>query len=189
MRISLVLLSLLFTSFKATQDIVINKEEAKKAFVLLNDIRTSPSKYYKDFPFLRSDKIINTRLKWNDTLVRVAEAKAYDMAKRNYFNHVNPDGYGLNYYIRKSGYKLDPAWTKNKAANFFESMAAEITDGEDAIKVLITDKGEPTLGHRKHLLGLDEWSASLYDIGIGYAEREEGSDYSSYVSIVIAKHN
>lgn len=190
MRISLILILWLFVSFETRQEIIVDKDEAQNAFNLLNEIRTNPANYYKEFPFLRSQKITRTKLIWNDTLARVAEAKAYDMAKRNYFDHVDPDGYGLNYFIQKSGYRLDPAWTKNKKDNYFESIAAESEDGEDAISILIIDKGVASLGHRKHLLGIGKWNASFYDIGIGYVTTDsDDSDFSSYVSIVIAKHN
>ena len=57
------------------------------------------------------------------------------------------------------------------------------------IRNLIIDKNVPSLGHRKDLLGLDDWNASLYDIGIGYARPVENSRFRSYVCVLIAKHD
>jgi len=79
--------------------------------------------------------------------------------------------------------------TNSKQNNFFESIAAGVDNGEEAIRLLIIDKGFPSQGHRKHLLGMGEWNASLTDIGIGFARRNSGSSYTTYVSIIIAKHN
>lgn len=166
----------------------IDKEEGKKAFTFLNKVRSSPSAFADEMPFLTE---IGPRpiLKWNDTLAQVAEAKALDMATRKYVAHIDSEGYGLNYYINKAGYKLNARWLATKELNFFESISAGAPNGEAAIRTLLTDKDVPSLGHRKHLLGLDSWTASLYDIGIGYARPVENSPYMSYVCVIIAKHN
>jgi len=111
------------------------------------------------------------------------------MATRNYYGHIDPDGYGINYFINKSGYKLIPQWTKKKGDNSFESIAAEVENGENAIRTFIIDEGVPSRGHRNHLLGVGQWNESLVDIGIGFARRDSGSNYKTYVSVVIAKHN
>jgi uncharacterized protein YkwD len=176
-------------SFQKNPAIVIDKKEAQKAYKLLNDIRTNPSKYYSEFDFLKTSAITNKKLVWNDTLAKVAEQKAFDMAKRDYFKHVDPDGRGINYYTKKSKYSLLPNWTKDQKANNFESIVAGSENGEEAIKILIIDEGEPTLGHRKHLLGINKWNAALKDIGIGYVKSDAGSKYPTYVSIVIAMHS
>lgn len=167
---------------------VIDKRQEYFAYLLLNDIRTSPGKYFKELMFLKDLKIQNTRVKWNDTLFKVAEAKALDMANRDYFSHVDPDGFGMNYYINKSGYTLNKDWLTSKDENNFESIAMGIIDGEDAIRTLIIDSGVPSLGHRMHLLGVGEWNSSLVDIGIGYATIERRNTDYTYVSVVIAKH-
>src|SRR5690348_4117044 len=80
----------------------IDKAEAKKAFAFLNKVRSNPSDFADEMPFL-AEIGPKPLLKWNDTLAQVAEAKAADMATRKYVAHVDPDGYGLNYYINKAG--------------------------------------------------------------------------------------
>jgi uncharacterized protein YkwD len=176
-------------SLKTDSRVTLDKDEAKRAFHLLNDIRTNPGNYYRQLRLNKNAQTTKTKLLWNTDLAKAAEEKAKDMAKRNYFNHIDPDGYGMNYYIKKNGYTLDPLWTKNKRNNFFESIAAGVDNGEEAIRLLVMDKGQPSLGHRKHLLGMGTWNASLVDIGIGFARRSSGGSYSTYISIIIAKHN
>ena len=82
----------LLTSFQNNSEVVIDKTEAQKAFHLLMDIRRNPGNYHKELGFPKSTKPSAIKLKWNDKLAGVAEAKAIDMAKRDYFGHVDPDG-------------------------------------------------------------------------------------------------
>lgn len=167
----------------------LDKEAAVKAFELLKDIRTNPKKYNTKFKFLNSTKIASTQLIWNDTLAKVAEEKAMDMAKRRYFGHTDPDGNGVNYLLYKKGYKLNRDWYKNKSTNYFESIASGYSSAIESIEGLIIDKNEPRLGHRIHLLGLDDWNASLHDIGIAFVKADSKSPYKSYMVIIIAKHD
>lgn len=166
----------------------LDREEAQKAYVLLNKIRIDPSAFAEEMPFL-AEIAKKHPLKWNDTLAAVAEAKALDMANRNYVGHVDSEGYGMNYYINKAGYKLKDKWLTAKEANYFESISAGAPDGETTIRNLLWDKNVPSLGHRKHLLGLDEWNAAMVDIGIGYVKGDGNSRYKSYVCVLIARHD
>lgn len=173
----------------ATKKIVTDKAAAREAFTLLNDIRINTAKYYTEFPFLRGSQMDHAGLTWNDTLARAAEAKAYDMANRDYFGHVDPDGYGMNYFINKAGYKLDSLLLGKKSDNYFESLVVNTADARESISVLLVDKGVPGLGHRKHLLGMENWGAPLRDAGIGFARIEAGSTYTTYICVLIAKHH
>jgi len=183
----IIAISIFFSlAFSGTEP-VLDKEEAKQAYIYLNQIRAAPQRFTKEYPFLTDHKRMSS-LTWNDTLARVAERKALDMATRNYFAHVDPEGFGINYYINKEGYKLDTNWLRNPRANFFESCNEGGLSGREAISMLLIDNGVPTLGHRKHLLGIDSWSATLYDVGIGFARAGEGNLYKAYTCVLIAKH-
>jgi uncharacterized protein YkwD len=166
----------------------INKEEAKKAFEHLNKIRQNPAAHSARLKVNLNAVKPRPELKWNDTLAKAAEAKAMDMATRNYFGHIDPDGNGMNIKIHKAGYKLPQSWIKDKKSNFFESLAAGISGGTAIIDYLIVDSGTPSLGHRKHLLGMDDFYAECFDIGIGYVEKATKSSYSTYICVIIAKH-
>jgi uncharacterized protein YkwD len=187
--IFLVLIPLFFGSFTGNEPAIIDKQEAQKAFDYLSEVRSNPDNFSEELTYKKGLKVSGIKLMWNENLAKVAEQKALDMATRNYFGHVDPDGYGINYFISKSGYKLNPDWLKAKSDNYFESLAANHATGIDMIKALIIDKQTPSLGHRIHLLGLNDWNASLTDIGIGFSKRNSGSTYQTYICVIIAKHN
>lgn len=184
-----IILAFFMTSFRTDNLITIDKNEGKNAFEVLLDIRKNPNKYFQQLYFDKDLKTSSTQLLWNDTLAKVAEAKVFDMANRNYFGHVDPEGLGMNYFISKCGYKLNSNWIQNKSDNYFESLAANSSTGEEAIFDLVKDSLTPSLGHRKHLLGLESWSSTLTDVGIGFSRRESGSNYKTYICVIIAKHD
>ncbi|MBN9297605.1 MAG: CAP domain-containing protein [Filimonas sp.] len=188
MKTMLAFLFVCACAFK-TDSNTIDKNEAKAAFLLINQIRSNPAAYSKTIGIDLSYIKALPALRWNDTLARAAEAKALDMANRNYFGHVNPDGFGMNYFINKAGYTLLPDWLDDNKKNFFESIQAGSPTGEEAVKYLILDANTPSLGHRKHLLGIGDWNAGLVDIGIGFVKVADGqAKYKTYTSILIAKH-
>tara|TARA_B110000977_G_scaffold175393_1_gene230101 strand:+ start:26 stop:619 length:594 start_codon:yes stop_codon:yes gene_type:complete len=181
-----------FSSFGQENKLVnifIDKYEGISAYNFLNDVRSNSESFKDVFPFLKSSNINSEKLIWNETLALVAQRKAFDMADKNYFDHVDPLGYGINYYINKAGYKLISAFLKNKKDNNFESLGAGYDDGISAIKNLIIDKGVPSLGHRKHLLGMGDFWSSGKDIGIGFVRSKNGSMYNTYLCVIIAKHD
>ncbi|MGE5479539.1 MAG: CAP domain-containing protein [Chloroflexota bacterium] len=162
--------------------------ESQKAYNYLNKVRANPSAYSAemcvDLSYVKSKPALN----WNPLLQKAAERKAQDMADRNYFAHVDPAGYGMNFYINKAGYTLIPDFLKENKTNNFESIAAGVKSGEEIIRLLIEDKGyEDNPGHRNHLLGIKDFWANCYDIGIGIAYNPK-SEYRYYCSVLIAKH-
>ena len=166
----------------------IENEEVKKAYKLLNDIRKNPKAYSEIAGVDLSGIQARDALVWNETLAKVAQAKAEDMARRNYFAHVDPDGYGTNYKINAAGYKLPDDWCSPISKNYFESIAAGNESGEKSIIQLIYDSGESNdnAGHRQHLLGIDNFWGNCTDIGIGTAK---GGTFGYYWCVIIAKHN
>ena len=178
-------------SFKA-DDPFLDKNFAKEAFDYLNSVRQNPSKYSKEIgSFLISIKPIYA-LKWNDTLAALAETKAMDMAKKGYFDHVDPKGLGMNYYLEKGGYHLPKDWLKNKKDNYVESIGNNYQNAKEAIQNLIIDEGVPGVGHRKHLLGLGDFYSKNVDIGIGHIvlNSNQGDDFKeTYTCILIARHS
>jgi len=166
----------------------LDREEAQKVFELVNKIRDNPKPYYSEFQLSENLPITKRPLVWNDTLAGAAEKKAMDMAKRKYFSHVDPDGYGMNHRIHQAGYELIPAFLKQKSANTFESLAGGLNSGEETVRTLILDEGLSSKGHRNHLLGIEAWNSSLMDIGVGFVRCDEGCKMRTYVCILIAKH-
>lgn len=163
--------------------------ELKAAFDYLNAVRANPAAYSEEIGVDLSGVEARPALVWNETLAKVAKEKADDMAARNYFAHVNPEGYGMNYFINKAGYTLEPSWVEKVSNNFFESLSAGVEGGKAFIIQLINDGGASNAqaGHRRHLLGMDDFWKSCVDIGIGRAYNEN-STYRYYTCVIIAKH-
>jgi uncharacterized protein YkwD len=164
------------------------KEEALKAYQYLNDVRQHPSAFSKEIGVDLSYVQALSALTWSDELAQAAEKKALDMAKRDYFDHVDPEGYGMNYWIVKAGYKLPDEWIKRKSYNNFESIQAGLSSGVEAIKNLILDEGTNPPGHRNHLLGIMPFWSNCMDVGIGMA-RDPDSEYKYYTCVLVAKHD
>jgi uncharacterized protein YkwD len=154
------------------------KEEALKAYQYLNEVRQRPSAFSEEIGVDLSYVQALSALTWSDELAQAAEKKALDMAKRDYFDHVNPEGYGMNYWIVKAGYKLPD----------FESIQAGLSSGVEAIKNLILDEGANPPGHRNHLLGILPFWSNCTDVGIGIA-RDPDSEYEYYTCVLVAKHD
>jgi uncharacterized protein YkwD len=163
--------------------------EAKEMFSYLQKLRQK--EVDKSDPLLKYVGKNSPLLFWNDTLVKVAEARVLDLVKYNYFDHVDKKGRGVNYYIANAGYYLEPEWTENKKDNFFESLQAGAEDANAVIYDLVIDNGVPSKGHRKHLLGLDDWNVKNVDVGIAYYRKADGDrcDYITYTVIIIARHH
>jgi uncharacterized protein YkwD len=167
----------------------LDKAAAREAYALLNNIRTNPKSYASEIGAFLNKQHPLKALTWNDTLAKVAEAKAMDMAKNNYFGHVDKKGYGINHLIDKAGYKLNKEWLKHKKDNFFESIALGYSGPHEAIKELLIDANDPNQGHRKHLLSQDKFHQKNTDIGIGFVRSPTEKGEITYISIIIARHN
>lgn len=190
LKLGFILTLLLFSSFWSYQiPSGIDRETAKEMFIYLQDLRQQ--KTPKSDKLNRYVKKKSAILKWNKTLAKVAEARAIDMAENDYFAHIDPLGYGVNYYINNAGYELEPDWLELKTNNFFESLQAGRDNAYDIIEDLIIDNGVPSKGHRKHLLGLDDWNEQNTDIGIGFYRVSDDmkTEYTSYTVIIIARHH
>lgn len=173
---------------------ILSESIAKDAFSRINDIRENPDAYSNELGVDLSGVEPRENLNWNNTLKKVAQDKALDMARNNYFSHTTKDGYGINYLINKAGYKLADYLLTEDSQNNFESLfmysgTSEIdnTVGIRAVNALIIDANTPSLGHRKHLLGIGDFWSDCYDCGIGISKILDGNLYKYYVCVIIAK--
>ncbi len=163
--------------------------EARKAFDYLNKVRANPAAYSDECGVDLSYVSPQPALRWNKALAKAAQAKAEDMAARNYYDHTDPDGYGMNIKIVEAGYWLRADWCDEPDESYFESIIAARDDGIEGIQDMIEDKGVNPPGHRIHLLAIDEFRVDALDAGIGFALGNANSDYSSYMCVLIAKHD
>lgn len=164
----------------------INRAQATAAFEYLNNVRQSPASFSAEIGADLSGVAARPALRWNDILAQVAEEKARDMAVRGYFDHLTPEGDAINIQIHEAGYTLPPEFRQNRSDNFFESIAAGFSTGVETIQRLILDEGVPDLGHRIHLLGMNDFHAEHDDIGIGFVIAPE-SEFGFFVCIIIAR--
>jgi len=108
------------------------------------------------------------------TLQQVAQAKAEDMARRDYFDHTNPDGYGPNWLVRQAGYPLPSYYQTERTANNLESLAAGSPHAQEIFEAWLNSPY-----HRSHVLGEDPFFATQVEYGIGYATNPD-SQYDEY---------
>lgn len=162
--------------------------EIQEALDFLNKVRSNPNAYSGIIGVSLFEALPMPPLKWNKNLAAAAQRKAEDMAKRNYMAHVDPEGYGMNYFIQNSGYQLNPSWLTSISDNYFESISAGSSNPREAIIVLINDAGVIGYGHRKHLLSMGDFRKPCYDIGIGWGYNIN-STYKTYCCVLIAKHD
>jgi uncharacterized repeat protein (TIGR02543 family) len=114
------------------------------------------------------------------TLSQVAHARAADMARRDYFSHVNPDGVAANYLVIKAGYTLPASWGNDPKANNIESISAGYPTASEAWKAWMNSSP-----HRTHLLALDPFFADQTNFGVGFAY-DASSTYGYYWVIITA---
>ncbi len=167
----------------ASSSVAAQEGEIARAFEYLNRVRQNPPAFSTEIGVNLRNIAPRPQLTWNESLAIAAQSKAEDMAARDYFDHVTPEGRGINIMIHEAGYRLVDAFLDDRASNSFESILAGNDEGEAAIMSLITSRG-----HRRHLLGLSEFWANALDIGIGFAANP-GSRYRYYWVVVIAKHD
>ena len=110
----------------------------------------------------------------------VARARAQDMAVRNYFNHVNPDGVAANYLLRQAGYVLPAWWGTDPAANYVESIAAGYPDAASTWNAWMNSPD-----HKAHLLAQNSFYASETHYGVGYYY-DSNSTYKYYWVVITA---
>ena len=163
--------------------------EARKAFDYLNKVRANPAAYSDECHVDLSDVSPQPKLRWNKALAKAAQAKAEDMAARNYYEHTDPDGYGMNIKIVEAGYWLRADWCDEPDESYFESIVADRDTGIEGIQDMIADEGVDPPGHRIMLLALEDFRVDALDAGIGFALGKDYSDYSTYMCVLIAKHD
>ena len=116
----------------------------------------------------------------NPILAQVASERAVDMGVREYFGHVNPDGYGPNYLVEHAGYLLPDYYDQSPIGNNIESIAAGYTSAAAVWEAWMGSEA-----HRVHLLGLTDFWEDQYEYGVGYAY-VEGSPYGHYWVVLTA---
>jgi uncharacterized protein YkwD len=119
-------------------------------------------------------------MRCNPILSLVAREHAEDMASRDYFGIVNPEGFGPNYLVEQAGYQLPVWYDQEPGANNIASMAAGYATPEGAWNSWLDENG-----HQEHVLGEIDYFAEQTHYGIGYAYNPD-SQYTHYWVFITA---
>lgn len=165
--------------------VVVYRDLARQCYLYLNEFRSNPVASGRTIGLDLRGISAAPSLTWDPLLAAAAEEKAAEMARENYFGHIDLQGKGMNYRVRRKGYLLPPEWIQNPAANYIESIAANSKDPRHFIDQLIIDKGVEDKAHRQHLLGSTHFYHNASRIGIAIVYDKE-SVYKYYCCILIA---
>lgn len=123
----------------------------------------------------------------NEVLLFAARQKAEDMAAREYFNHQDPDGFGMNFTLSMAGYAH--AYSTARSANNIESIGARHQNGlsGQAAADIVFNAWLESPGHRTHVLGTQDFFSKQTYVAVGYAFDPQGphgwsSHYFSFIS-------
>ena len=97
----------------------------------------------------------------DDRLMQVAQFRAKDMAKNNYFSHVSRSGTWPNEWVRESGYVLPEKWPDD--ANYVESIGKGFLTPEAFMEALYVSDD-----HRPHATGNVPFFFKQMFFGVGY---------------------
>ncbi|MEO5712215.1 MAG: CAP domain-containing protein [Luteolibacter sp.] len=112
-------------------------------------------------------------------LCKVARQRAADMARRDYFSHINPDGLGPNYLVRRAGYTLPVFYDSSKTGNNIESILLTTSSPKKAL-----EEWKRSQSHKVHLLGIDLFYQVQTSIGVGVfpSGRKDNLNYYVFLS-------
>jgi uncharacterized protein YkwD len=139
----------------------------------LNDIRANPAVYGQIIGVNLNGVSPIQPLAVDGFITQAAELHSQDMIVNNYFSHFSPSGSDPTSRVAAAGFS---------ASSVSESIAAGFPTPEAALAALITDAGQPDLGHRIQLLGLDSINAAQRSIGAGIVFSST-SQFTSYYTI------
>jgi uncharacterized protein YkwD len=133
----------------------------------------------RDFFNLMTNDVSQQRetLVLSSVLSNVSRAHSCDMIKRNFFEHINPDGVGSNFRVLTAGIELPEYYSRAVDANNIESIAAGYDTPEKAYMGLKTSPR-----HRNHVLGIGDFYSQQIIIGIGICYSQK-SKYGHYYTI------
>ena len=163
----------------------------------LNRARNDPVRYQLENSGTVTDDLSGVTprppLAWNPHLTDSAQFKAQEAASNNYCAHTSPvTQIQPNELARSFGYPLPGFYLD--AANNIESIfcmfgftSATQRIAQVALASLIQDDGVPSLGHRIHLLAMNDFFAANREIGVGVAFASPGGTLQSRVVVHTAQ--
>ena len=117
-----------------------------------------------------------TQIHLDPILCKVARQRAADMAKRNYFSHVNPNGQGPNYLAKRAGFMVPSYYDQSVSGNNIESIAMTPGNSKEVFGLWLNSDG-----HRVHLLGDLDFYKQQSSVGVGVFRSPVAPHYKYYV--------
>jgi uncharacterized protein YkwD len=139
----------------------------------LNDARANPAAYGQQIGVDLSTVAPSQPLAFDPRLIAGARGHSLDMNDNAYFGHNSPSGVDPGQRITAQGYN----WT-----SWGESIAAGYTTTASALSALIIDNGISGVGHRRHLLAMDQTFQGQTQVGVGIVMNGSGP-YRDYYTI------
>jgi serralysin len=157
----------------------------------LNDARANPAAHGRSIGLDLSHVKPSRPLAFDRHLLAAARGHSLDMATRNYFAHVTPDGVNPFKRIRAAGFVAVAAaesiayvsistYIPQDPNDPLSPLVRSVYEPEDALAGFIIDYGVPNLGHRKHLLAIEPGLKTQNLVGIGYASRDITGFFSAF---------
>ena len=109
-------------------------------------------------------------------LCLVARQRAADMARRNYFGHINPDGHGANFLISREGYLLPASYDASRSGNNIESLGMSTGRPREILSLWLGSSA-----HRLHVMGELDFFQQQTSAGVGIARSPRPPYYKYYV--------
>ena len=107
------------------------------------------------------------RLAWNDTLFSAAARHSHDMALRNYFDHVTPEGLRISQRATAEGYP-------------WRSVAENIAGGDTDVDSVMSG-WKASSGHCNAMM-----DARYAEVGVACVQRA-GTKWGTYWTMVLGK--
>ena len=134
----------------------------------LNDARANPTAYGHSIGLDLSTIAPSQPLAFDPLLIQAARLHSQDMSDRDYFAHNTPENVDPGMRMTAAGFNWN-SWGESIAAG----SAYPATS--DALQGLIVDAGVANLGHRRHLLAVDNIFKNQNEVGIGVVWNGTGS--------------
>ncbi|MES2438985.1 MAG: CAP domain-containing protein [Verrucomicrobiota bacterium] len=115
-------------------------------------------------------------MKLDPILCLVARQRAADMARRGYFDHVNPDGHGANYLVRRAGFLLPAEYDSSRSGNNIESIGMSTGSPRQIAALWLKSPA-----HRVHVLGELGFYEQQTAVGVGIVRSSRPPHFKYHV--------
>lgn len=114
---------------------------------------------------------------WSNLLAQVAQARADDMAQRDYFRHTDLNGHGPNWHLRQAGWRLPAYYSNADNGNDVELIVVGQSTAEMCWQFWMNSQS-----YRDHALGKGCWNQVCIGIGYSFSSKSYFGEYCVLLS-------